>query len=318
MADTTTVNYALTKPEEGGSPGTWDTKLNADLDSIDAELAKPRVIQSTLSWGATTTVDLSLARVFIGTNTGVSTIAFSNVPAATYAVRVLLILTNGGANAITWPGSVTWLGGVAPTLQVSGVDLIELITRDGGTTWYAAHTGKNLSRTGTISTTGAITASGSVTSVVGQLAALYSSVVTDGGTGAVSTEVTLGTVAVAGNLLGIRGMLHILIFFNLSGTNNTKTLRLKFGGSTVFTKAYAAGTQGFKMLEVWIANQGATNVQDGNGHVTGDTTAHEMAGAITAAIDTTTSQNVVVTGQTANAADELTLNHLGVEIFPAA
>lgn len=155
MPDTTTTNYALTKPEEGGSPGTWDTKLNADLDSIDAELAKPRIIQSALSWGATVTVDLALARVFTGTNTGVASIVFSNVPSSTFAVRVVLILTNGGANAITWPGSVVYLTGQAPVLKASGVDLLELTTRDGGTTWYLSHAnGERLTLGGRMSRTG--------------------------------------------------------------------------------------------------------------------------------------------------------------------
>lgn len=257
MPDTTTTNYAFVKPEPGGSPGTWDDKLVADLDSIDAEIAKPRIIQSALAWGATVTVDLSLARVFTGTNTGVATIAFSNVPSATYAVRVLLVLTNGGANAITWPASVVWFNGVAPKLRAVGTDIVELVTRDGGTTWYAH---KLLPP-----------------SVLYENTALLST--------ASTSEVSLGTFTLPANSFETNGRsLRVTMMGRCSAGGTSGTIKLKFGATNILSVTVNPSTD--YAITVLIHRNGASTQTIAAMVVNG--TAASAATTTTAETDTAT------------------------------
>lgn len=249
MADTTTTNLGLTKPEVGASTDTWGTKLNSDLDTIDglfsasgdlavvnggtgasdASTARTNLgvavgtdvlaydanlqsfvtaftlptsdgtagyalttngsgtigfsevgvgdvtltgtqtltnktlgattLSGTLSaadnivdqpvlqdyaiqgvaignTGATRTIDLETGNFFSATLDQACTFTFSNPAASGDFCGFVLELTNGGAFTITWPASVDWVSGTAPTLTAAGVDQLVFTTRDGGTTYF--------------------------------------------------------------------------------------------------------------------------------------------------------------------------------------
>ena len=95
--------------------------------------------------GGTQDIDFSLGNIVTGTvDTSTTTFTFSNVPASGGS-SITLILTNGGSQTVNWPASVTWPGGSAPTLTASGVDVLSLITVDGGTTFRGFTGGLNFS-----------------------------------------------------------------------------------------------------------------------------------------------------------------------------
>jgi hypothetical protein len=86
--------------------------------------------------GAAITVDLVDGNFFSATVNQATTFTFSNPPTSGDFGTFVLELTNGGAHTVTWPTSVDWPGGTAPTLTTSGKDQLVFTTRDAGTNWY--------------------------------------------------------------------------------------------------------------------------------------------------------------------------------------
>lgn len=96
------------------------------------------------------TLDLQNGNVFEVTLTeNITTLTLSNPPASGKGGAFSLILTQDatGGRTVTWPASVKWAGGTAPTLSTtaSAIDVLTFMTTDGGTTWYGFSAGLNMS-----------------------------------------------------------------------------------------------------------------------------------------------------------------------------
>lgn len=101
-----------------------------------------RFEESYTAVGTGTTINCSLGNVFAATPSGNVTYTFSNPPTSGTAYGFTLTVTPSATISITWPTSVDWAGGTAPTAPASGeTDVFAFFTRDGGTTWYGFQSG---------------------------------------------------------------------------------------------------------------------------------------------------------------------------------
>ena len=102
------------------------------------------VINVVAASGTTETLDLGDGNVHDVTLTDDCTFTLTgSTNGVECQMRVLLRQGASPPHTVTWPASVEWVGGEAPTLQneLNTWDWVYLVTLDGGTTWYAQHAG---------------------------------------------------------------------------------------------------------------------------------------------------------------------------------
>ena len=129
-----------------GSTFTGDVDITGELvvDSYNETYA------AITSSSGTATIDCEAGNVFALTlSENVTTFTWSNPPSSGTAYGFSLkVIQDASASGytITWPTSVNWPNGFAPTLSsgASAIDQFVFYTHDGGTTWYGFVAGQAL------------------------------------------------------------------------------------------------------------------------------------------------------------------------------
>jgi len=97
------------------------------------DMAEKTIVKGNL--GATPAFDFSAGGFQTGTNNQtITSSTFTGAVTSDDFCMMVLNLTNGAAFSITWPTTVDWVGGTAPTLTASGLDVLCFFTFDAAAT----------------------------------------------------------------------------------------------------------------------------------------------------------------------------------------
>lgn len=131
-----------------------------------------------------------------------------------------------------------------------------------------------------------------------------------------TTETQLKASTIPASDLGTQGGLRIRASGTVSGTNNTKTIRLKLAANTLGTISCAAGTEGDWSLdaELWMRDSQSAEVTNLRFYDVGALEA-TFPDQTTHAIAMTSDRTLEITGQLANAGDTITADQWSVEVI---
>jgi len=133
------VSFNVSSEDSGG----FGIAFNNDGTKLYLAGASNEVLYQYSTVGYTQTLDLATGGTFSFTPSGATTVSFTNPPASGTATGFALEVVNTGGYTITWPSSIKWHLGAAPTATATK-ELYTFVTTDGGTTYYGKLAGSDI------------------------------------------------------------------------------------------------------------------------------------------------------------------------------
>lgn len=129
-----------------------------------------------------------------------------------------------------------------------------------------------------------------------------------------TNEIALATITIPGGTLGANGALVVEPVWSHTASVNNKTLRARLGGlagTIIYSKVNGATVQSEAPL-ILLANRNVQNAQIAPYSPAGNYFSGNTAAPATHAIDTSTDKDLVLSGQLANAGEQVRLEYYSV------
>ena len=129
-----------------------------------------------------------------------------------------------------------------------------------------------------------------------------------------TAETVLATILVPGGLMGPNGSLRITTSWTLTSSANGKTMRVRFGGSTI--QANTATTASYYRMQCEIHNVNSEAIQSSTA-ISASGFGAGGASPTATTQDTTDDVEITLVGTLSNAGETLTLESYLVEVMPS-
>lgn len=128
-----------------------------------------------------------------------------------------------------------------------------------------------------------------------------------------TAETTLASITIPGGMMGVNGAVRVSMMLSFTGSTNSKTMRMAFGGVTQISVSTSTAANTTFAQQITICNRGSLTSQISQNWAAG----MSPATLISSNVNTAADQTIAILGTLASAAESITLASYTVEVLPS-